>query len=51
MEAGGLRFRTNAGVGDVNLAQRFVIWSSKNYRKAEARAVWKVVLGRDRERL
>ena len=36
LEGGGLRFRTIAGVRGVNLAQRFVILSSKNCRKAEA---------------
>ena len=36
LEGGGLRFRTRAGVRGVNLAQRFVILSSKNCRKAEA---------------
>ena len=37
VEGGGLRFITRAGVRGVNLAQRFVILSSKNCRNAEER--------------
>ena len=47
LEGGGLRFRTRARVRGVNLAQRFVILSSKNCRKAEAREEGQVVFGRD----
>ena len=47
LEGGGLRFRTRAGVRGVNLAQRFVILSSKNCRKAEAREEGQAVFGRD----
>ena len=47
LEGGGLRFRTRAGVRGVNLAQRFVILSSKNCRKAEAREEGQLVFGRD----
>ena len=47
LEGGGLRFRTRAGVRGVNLAQRFVILSSKNCRNAEEKEVGQVVFGRD----
>ena len=47
LEGGGFRFRTRAGVRGVNLAQRFVILSSKNCRKADAREEGQVVFGRD----
>ena len=46
VEGGGLRFRIRAGIRDVNLAQRFVILSSKNCRNAEEREVGQVVFGR-----
>ena len=45
LEGGGLRFRIRAR--GVKLAQRFVILSSKNCRKTEAREEGQVVFGRD----